>query len=186
MIKTNKKKLLYKKKLNKTRKNMKKNKKGKNIKNIRRFFGGAGEDEIPFLLKQSFENRGKYLPPELLELILKDVPKESIRNALMMADYKKSHTERNEKIETLKKIYPELLEKYKKIIEEKKIQIQKIDSIRTTRRTSYDVIKKNAEIISKLHREIDQLYYNINRLNKISEDFEKIKNIDLNYFLTKS
>ena len=184
MIKPNKKKLSYKKKLNKTRKNMKKYETRKNIKKFRRFFGGASKDEIPFLLNKSFENSGKYLPPELLKLILDNVPEESIIKAIKMADYNKSFTERNQKKETIKKIYPELLEKYKKLIEEKKLQIQKIDSIRTTRRTSYDVIKKNAEIISKLHREIDQLHYNINRLNKISEDFEKIRNKDLDYFLT--
>ena len=115
MIKTRK-NLSYKKKLKKTRKNMKKN---------RKFFGGAPEDEIPFLLKKAFENTGKYLPDEISEFILKDVPKESILKAITMADYKKSLAERKQKIETLKKIYPELLKKYKELIEEKKFKSKK-------------------------------------------------------------
>ena len=183
MIKTNKKKLSYKKKFNKTRKNIKRNKKSKNI---RRFFGGATEDEVPFLLNQAFKNKDKNLPPELLELILEYVPKENIIKAIKMSDYKKSLKERKYKIENLKKIFPELLKKYNKIINEKKIEIEKINSIIITRSTSKDVINKNEEKMSKLDREIQQLQYDIYRLNKISKDFKKIKNEDLNYFLTKS
>jgi len=183
MIKTNRKNLSYKKKVNKTRKNMKKH---KHIIKNGRFIGGASEDEIPFLLNKSFENRDKYLPPELLELILKNVPKKTITKAIEMADYKKSFTERKQKKNTIKKIYTELLEKYKKLIEEKDHEIRNIENIRITRRTSKDVIKKNAETISKLQREIEQLHYDIKRLTDLSKDFQKIKNKELNYFLTKS
>ena len=187
MIKTNKKNLSYKKKLKKTRKNLsykKKLKKSrKNIKKNRKFFGGAPEDEIPFLLKQAFENSSRnYLPDELLEMILKDVPKESIKKAITMADYKKSLAERKQKIETLKKIYPELLKKYKELIEENKIQFQKMDSIMRSGRMSNDV-RQNTNKFYKFSDQVRRLQSNMFRLNEISKDFEKIKNKDLDYFL---
>ena len=186
MIKTNKKKLSYKKKIKKTRKNLsykKKLKKSrKNIKKNRKFFGGAPEDEIPFLLKQAFEDRGKYLPNELSKFILKDVPKESIKKAITMADYKKSLAERKQKIETLKKIYPELLKKYKELIEENKIQFQKMDSIMRSGRMSNDV-RQNTNKFYKFSDQVRRLQSNMFRLNEISKDFEKIKNKDLDYFL---
>ena len=187
MIKTNKKKLSYKKKIKKTRKNLsykKKLKKSrKNMKKNRKFFGGDPEHEIPFLLKQAFEDRGKYLPNEISEKILKDVPKESIKKAITMADYKKSLAERKQKIETLKKIYPELLKKYKELIKENKIQFQKMDSIMRSRRMSNDERIQNTNKFYKLGDQDRKLNFNMFRLNEISEDFEKIKNKDLDYFL---
>ena len=187
MIKTNKKNLSYKKKLKKTRKNLsykKKLKKSrKNMKKNRKFFGGDPEHEIPFLLKQAFENSSRnYLPDELLEMILKDVPKESIKKAITMADYKKSLAERKQKIETLKKIYPELLKKYKELIEENKIQFQKMDSIMRSGRMSNDV-RQNTNKFYKFSDQVRRLQSNMFRLNEISKDFEKIKNKDLDYFL---
>ena len=188
MIKTNKKKLSYKKKIKKTRKNLsykKKLKKSrKNMKKNRKFFGGAPEDMIPFLLQKASENSsGNYLPAELLKMILKDVPKESIKKAITMADYKKSLAERKQKIETLKKIYPELLKKYEELIKENKIQFQEMDSIMRSGRMSNDVRIQNTNKFYKFSDQVRRLQSNMFRLNEISKDFEKIKNIDLDYFL---
>ena len=155
------------------------------MKKNRKFFGGDPEHEIPFLLKQAFEDKGEYLPNEISEKILKDVPKESIKKAITMADYKKSLAERKQKIETLKKIYPELLKKYEELNEKKKIPVQEMDSIMRSRRTSNDVRIQNTNNFYKFSDQVRrlQLHFNMGRLKKISEDFEKIKNKDLDYFL---
>ena len=147
--------------------------------------GGSKKEEDIY---STIHSTLKELPDDVIRKIYdltnpKKSAKRIERDITLIKDYKVTLKEKNVKIENLKKIFPELLKKYNKIIKENTLEIDKINSIRITRSTSKDLINKNGEKISKLNSEIIQYKNYINVLTEISEDFNKIKIKDLDKFL---
>ena len=162
MIKTYKKSIVNKKRIRVTRKK-------------RGSLGGGPEDEVPFLLKEKLKEKKLQ---DLYPLIMSNIPKQSIKNAILMASYKKYITQnKDRKIKAQEKI-----KKYKEEIEKLKIKKNKIQSQRVTRSQKSKNINPNKEIekleeeIKDLERRISALKYRIERNFKLV--FRKENNDD--------
>ena len=116
--------------MHKKRKTLQKKRLPKNLTVRKRAKRGRGkEDEVPFLLKQKLEDMGMY-EPGIVQNIMSDVPKTSVKRAITMADYRKWHKEKEIRKQKIRTDNLEIMRKSKKEIKELEDRLLEIDSLR--------------------------------------------------------